>query len=398
MTMGFGGPGAGGNFLEQLLGDLLNLMGGGAGGDRAELARSLAEGVASGGEPEANVDPAARIRLEELMRVAELHVAELTSLPAASAGGVRLAVVTPAQWARRTVDDWRFLLEAMIPPAPAPAEAGSALTVPGDDGAGELMARFMATMGPMMAAMQLGSAVGHLARVTTGQYELPIPRPGGDILVVSANVDAFAAQWGVAVDEVRLWVALREATAHAVLAVPHVAERVRTLLTAVVEGMSGEAAGLMERLQSLDPTDPDALQQMLGDPEALFGAERSPEQERASADLTAVICALVGYVDHVVDRVGTRLLGGRGALAEAWRRRQVARDSSARSAELLFGIDLDPVQTDRGARFVQGVVERAGDDGLAALWRSAATLPTPAEIEAPGLWLERISYEEPPTT
>ena len=55
----FPGPGAGGNFLEQILGDLLQLMGGSsAGGARIDLARTLAQGVASGGEPERNVEPA----------------------------------------------------------------------------------------------------------------------------------------------------------------------------------------------------------------------------------------------------------------------------------------------------------------------------------------------------
>ena len=36
------------------------------------------------------------------------------------------------------------------------------------------------------------------------------------------------------------------------------------------------------------------------------------------------------------------------------------------------------------------MVERAGFESLERLWESADTLPTPAEIEAPGLWLARI--------
>ncbi len=43
-----------------------------------------------------------------------------------------------------------------------------------------------------------------------------------------------------------------------------------------------------------------------------------------------------------------------------------------------------------GAAFVDGVVERAGAEGLARLWASADNLPTPAEVDAPGLWLARI--------
>jgi uncharacterized protein (DUF2342 family) len=43
---------------------------------------------------------------------------------------------------------------------------------------------------------------------------------------------------------------------------------------------------------------------------------------------------------------------------------------------------------------VRGVVERAGDDGLARLWASARELPTPAEMAAPGLWLARIDLPD----
>ena len=37
-----------------------------------------------------------------------------------------------------------------------------------------------------------------------------------------------------------------------------------------------------------------------------------------------------------------------------------------------------------------GVVERAGEESLARLWEPVRNLPTPAEVDAPGLWLERI--------
>ena len=108
-----------------------------------------------------------------------------------------------------------------------------------------------------------------------------------------------------------------------------------------------------------------------------------------------MVTALLGYVEHILDLAATRLLGGRGAIAEAWRRRQVDRESADRAAELLLGLDLGPAQIDRGHAFVRGVFERAGDAGLARLWSSRHTLPTPAEIDAPGLWLERIDLPDP---
>ncbi len=437
----FPGPGAGGNFLEQILGDLLQLMGGSSpGGARVDLARTLAQGVASGGEPEGNVDPADRMRFEELAHVAELHVAELTGLPLTATGAaIEIAAVAPGAWAWQTVEDWRFLLEAMgeAPPAPdagggrgqdtstgtggatggdggTPAKGtlgyvdtsgvtGSSLDfdpdlVPGSDaGPADLLARWMATMGPMLAAMQLGSAVGHLARSTLGPYELPIPRGDPRLLVVPANVTRFAEDWSLDPDEVRLWVCLREVTAHAVLSRPHVAARMRELLVRVVQGMAEDTAGLVDNIQGLDLTHPEALQSLLGDPTALMNLEPSPARRRAAEDLLAVVAALLGYVEHVLDLAAVRLLGGRGAIAEAWRRRQVDRESSDRAAELMLGLDLGPTQIDRGASFVRGVFERAGDEGLARLWSGPHTLPTPAEVDAPGLWLERIDLTDPDT-
>jgi len=393
-------PGSGGDsFFTQLLGDLMSLMGGGP--DRVELARQLAQGVATGGHPEPNVDPVERIRLEELLRVAELHVAELTGLsPTPDGSALSVDAVGPGAWARRTVDDWSFVLDAMThtegaSPEPDPA-GGAAGDAEDEAGGAEVLARFVAGMGPMFAGLQLGSAVGHLARTTLGQYEIPIWRPSHGLLMVPGNVTRFAEDWSLPGDDVRLWVCLREVTVHAVLGRPHVRRRITELVTEVVRGMAGDAAGIIEQLQRMDLNDPSSLEDVLGDPSVLLGTEPSPERRRASEDLGAVTSALLGYVEHVLDRTATRLLGGRGALAEAWRRRQVDRDTPARTAELLFGLDLGPADVDRGTAFVSGVLSRAGEEGLSKLWSQVATLPTPAEVEAPGLWLERISFEEPP--
>jgi uncharacterized protein (DUF2342 family) len=76
------------------------------------------------------------------------------------------------------------------------------------------------------------------------------------------------------------------------------------------------------------------------------------------------------------------------------RRRRVEADPSDRFVERLFGLELTQVAYDRGNGFVAGVVERAGDEGLARLWESDRTLPTPAELDAPGLWLARIDLPE----
>jgi uncharacterized protein (DUF2342 family) len=77
-------------------------------------------------------------------------------------------------------------------------------------------------------------------------------------------------------------------------------------------------------------------------------------------------------------------------LTEALRRRRVESAESDRFVERLFGLELSQATYERGAAFVAGVIERAGDDGLRRLWADAANLPTPPEVDAPGLWLARL--------
>ena len=135
-----------------------------------------------------------------------------------------------------------------------------------------------------------------------------------------------------------------------------------------------------------------SFQKMLGDPEVLLGAVRSPAQATVQPRLEALVCVVVGWVDYALDVVTPRLLGGAGRLGEALRRRRVEASDADRFVEGLFGLELRQRTYDRGGAFISGVVERAGEDALLGLWANAESLPTPAEIEAPGLWLARLEF------
>ena len=392
-------PGDPANPLQGLLGDLLKIIGTSPGGGVPWLdaAKALAQGVATDGAPESNPDPVERIRLEELLRVAELHVTEATGLPVGREGHPPSFVpVGRGAWALRTLDAWRPLLERTInaqgstPPAP--------LGLPEFDeegGAGlqELLGRFALTMGPVLLGMQFGSAAGHLARRAMGQYALPIPwPPSSDLLVVPQNVAAFAGDWSLPVDETQLWVCVRELTTNAVFGRPHVADRFTELLvTASLESLSAQQ-GLAERLG--EQGDPESLASLLSDPESLLADLLTPSMHRTSSQLTALTTTLGAYVDHVTVGIAEHVTGSSGALREAWYRYRVADAKGEQAAGSLFGLDLGRAEVDRGADFVRGVVERAGDEGLARLWNAPRYLPTPAEVDAPGLWLERISLPD----
>jgi putative hydrolase len=395
------GSGGGPNPFEglPLFGDLARLFAnqGPVGWDAA---RQLARTVASDGGAEGNVDPIERIRIEQLARVAELHVGTVTGLPASTGGsGIAIEPVTRTAWADATLDAWRPLFEALAASLHRPDEAP-----PTPDPADPLgfMGPLMQMVGPMMLGMTAGSMVGHLSRRSLGQYDLPVPRPPSDRLaVVVANLDEFGSEWSLPADDLRLWVCLQEVATHSVLRLPHVRARLDDLLLAYVSGFEPDATALEDRLSGIggvDPSDPSSLadiqRSLFGDPEVLLGAMQSPAQLELLPRLEAVVAAIVGYVDHVVDRAGKGLLSDAAMVGEALRRRRVEADPSDRFVERLFGLELSQTAYDRGERFVAGVVERGGDEGLTRLWESERTLPTPAEVDAPGLWLARIDLPD----
>ncbi len=98
----------------------------------------------------------------------------------------------------------------------------------------------------------------------------------------------------------------------------------------------------------------------------------------------------------MTDNVAARAIGARRPVPEALRRRRVERSDDERAAETLFGLRLDQDALDRGEAFVRGVVERGGDVELGKLWTLEANLPTPAEVDAPGLWIARVNLPGPP--
>ena len=359
-------------------------------------ARQLALSIASGGVAEPNVDPVDRIKIEQLARVAELQVANATGLdPSPGGQGITIVPVNRSAWAQRTLDDYRPMFEAL---AASLKEDPTAAAEPDPGDPMGFMAPLLKMIGPMMLELTAGSMVGHLSQRCFGQYDLPIPRPpSNDLLIVVPTLDEFGREWSLPEDDLRLWVCLHEVTHHAVLGVPHVRARVEHLLREFLDGFEPDPDRLEQELsgfEDFDMSGPDAFQKMLGNPEVVLGAVQSDAQRALLPQLEALVCAIVGYVDHVMDKVGTNLIGGYGMITEAVRRRRVEAAAADRFVEQLFGLELGQASYDRGSAFVEGIVERAGKDGLARLWAAEKDLPTPAEVDAPGLWLARIDLPQ----
>jgi putative hydrolase len=354
-----------------------------------EAAQQFAALASNGGASEPNVDPAVRLQLADLARILELHVHDLTGLDTVFP---EITPVTRGVWAQRTLDAYRPLFTELATslgkrqPGEAVAESDPMMA---------MMANLSQMMAPAMMGMAVGSMVGRMAQRTFGQYDLPIPRGDNTLLVVPANIDQFATDWSLPVDEMRLWVLAQELTGHTLFSLTSLREQLAGMVRTYVGAFRPDPAAVAERLTSLeidDSADPmQAMQQLLGDPAVLLGAVQSPEQLALSPQIDAAIAAVVGYVDYLVDSVAVRVIGGDALrIAEAVRRRRVEVSPDDVFVERLLGLHLTHEQVQRGKIFAAGVVDRVGEAGLTAFMSKPQALPTPAEIDAPGLWIARL--------
>ena len=221
--------------------------------------------------------------------VAELQVANTTGLPVSSSGsGITIVPVNRGEWVQRSTPAYRELLEVLAGSLGQTMPLGGMADDGGDDDDdpsdpfAQMLAPLMQSLRPMMMGVTAGSMLGHLARRSFGQYDLPVPRPPSDeLLVVVPNIDEFGDEWSLTKDDLRLWVCIHEVAHHAVLNVPHVRERLSRLLREYASSFQPDPSALESKLGRLDLGDPsslDELQHVFGDPEVLLGAIQSPAQ------------------------------------------------------------------------------------------------------------------------
>ncbi len=380
-----------------LFGDLAKALAG-QGPLNWDAARQFAQLASSGGASEPNVDPAVRIALAGLARIAEMHVRDVTGVDIAFP---EVSPVTPGTWAQRTLDAYRPLFTELAtslgqrPLLPAAGDPSDELDIPdGTDQMMAMMAGLTQMMAPSMMGMAVGSMVGRMATRAFGQYDLPIPRGDDSLLLVPSTIDRFAGEWEVPADEMRLWVIAQEMIAHSVFSITSLRDEFAALVRRHVGAFRPDPHAVAEKLSELDVEGGDpmqAVQRALTDPALLLGAVQSPEQAALAPQLEAATAAIVGYVDYCVDAVAARVIGGEALrIAEAVRRRRVEASPDDLYVERLLGLKLTHEQVQRGKAFIAGVVDRVGETAVSGLFARPGALPTPTELDAAGLWIARL--------
>jgi putative hydrolase len=353
-----------------------------------ELARQVGIASASWGRDDPVPSDDDRRELEEAVRVAELHVAGLTGLEPPSdlphVEGVRRAA-----WVQTNLEGLRSLLE------PAAEKLGEAIAKAQREAAPQetpgLAEQMLSQLSPLLLGAQIGSVLGFLGQRVLGQYDIAVPRPdGGVLLFVVPNIAAFEKDWSLERTDFRTWVAIHEVTHRFEFGRPWAMPRFRSLLDEFLSTVELDVAGLRARLESLDPSDPEAVQRVLESDEALFGTVLDQEQRLKLGRIQAYMAAAEGYGDHVTHAVGKSLLPSYPRIEEAMRRYREGEHADP-VFERLLGIEMKREQYRLGKAFCDTVAELSDETVLAKMWDSADALPSLPELEEPRLWLARTA-------
>jgi putative hydrolase len=239
-------------------------------------------------------------------------------------------------------------------------------------------------LGGAMIGGQTGAAVGELAGEMISSTDIGLPLgPEGTAALLPSGVAAFGAGLSVELDEVRLFLALREAAHQRLFAhVPWLRQHLLGAVEAYASGITVDLSKLREAMPEIDMSDPAALRDALQG-EALFRPEDTPAQKLALARLETALALVEGWVATVVAAAANDRLTHALALAEAIRRRRASGGPSERTFATLVGLELRPRRLREAADLWAGLGAVRGVDGRDALWGHPDLLPTADDLEHP---------------
>lgn len=368
-----------------------------------ELARQQA---AVGGDP--SLTPARSKQVLDALSVAELWLDAATELPPATAPA---RAWSRAEWVEATLPTWRTLTEPVASSLSAALvdALGGRLGDDGDDGADDPSAdrqgldaqlrglglpesvlpgglapgQLLRRLGSAVFGLQVGQAAGTLSRDVFGTTDIGLPLLDTPApALVAGNVDAFAEGLDAPVDEVRLFLALREAAATRLFThVPWLRAHLLGLVETYARGITIDVEQLEQAVGSIDPTDAEELQRALSS--GVFAPQTTPEQRAALGRLETALALVEGWVDEVSSAAALPHLPHAVALREMLRRRRAAGGPAEQTFANLVGLELRPRRSRDAAALWAQIARDGGTGARDAVWDHPDLMPTAEDLDDP---------------
>ncbi|NMF32997.1 zinc-dependent metalloprotease [Corynebacterium ammoniagenes] len=394
----FGGTGGGG------LGDMLNQFGAmlsgmgssmnspeGSGPVNYDMAERIAR-QQLGSEKAISADDTRAV--EESVRLADLWLDEHTTLPTASASTEAWNAQT---WLEKTMPMWKRMV------SPVAQHMADAQLESMPEEAREMMgpiANMMTQMSGMNFGMQLGHALGDLARqaLTGSDFGLPVA-PTGVNAILPHNIQSIARDLKVPSQEILVYIAAREAARQRLFKhVPWLVERLVSSVEEYAIGLEIDTSHLEEatRELNLESGDPQAIQDAIGKLQSMDLSPRISSRNAAAVSRLETLLALVeGWVEYVVNEALSTRIPSTPAMARAWQNRRDSGGSAEKAFAKVVGIEFGAPKVEAATELWRRSTVAVGIDKRDHVWDHPDLLPSAEHLDNPAAFIDGLLDDNP---
>jgi coenzyme F420 biosynthesis associated uncharacterized protein len=247
-----------------------------------------------------------------------------------------------------------------------------------------------AAIGGRVTGAQAGIILAFLSGKVLGQYEF-FSAEKGQLLLVAPNIVAVERALKLDPADFRLWVCLHEVT-HRVqfTAVPWLRQHMLDEIAALTGTIDVDPNALIDRVKSAVGELVKAVRGE-GDGSGVLSALASPEARVIIDRVTGFMSLVEGHAEYVMNAIPATVIPSQKAIEKRFAiRRRRGGNPLDRLLRNILGLEAKSRQYTQGSQFVRAVIDQVGLDGFNAVWTSADTLPTKAEITAPDDWIKRV--------
>ena len=319
--------------------------------------------------------------------IANTWLDEATNFPALSRSN--LPAWSRRDWLDSSVANWAKMIEPLAdgmanaltnvlkqtPLDGMDAEQGLAAVAP-------IMRAFMGSL----IANQLGTSIGQLAVSITGANDVAIPLFGAsEARLIPENLTKWAQGLDIPIDEVRIFLAVREAAASRLFShSPWLSEYIQGAITAYGAGIKIDIDSIQEQAEraletgELDINNPESISVAISS--GLFKPEQSPSQDAALEKLEMILALIEGWIDYVSTKAVGDRLPSYPALSETLRRGRATKSPTQQLFATLLGLEVSPRKMRECSHFWFEVESEIGLAGRDQRWEDPALLPRSEDL------------------
>ncbi len=392
----------GDDFMPQFLNDIMGMMSS-SNDSYLQIAQQLAFSIVSKGSRQATADPKLRLSMEPLVDLVTMRIETLleeqnwTNLLSVKP---QFEFVSPEIWIEKSFKELSDLLSEIAESFLMKESDNTELNqVESDtesnpqDQFKNLLANVFQMTAPASLGMQIGSIFGHYALNSFGSYDLNIPRNTNTIMVIADNIDSFATEWSVDLNDATIWTLTRQIIAHLILRQSSIRTTFITLISRHALGLRVGTEKLSDQLKNFDFTDLSTIENMFNNQESVFEIEPSLIHEQTTKELAVLIALTEALIENISELIDVNTVGKSNVIKEAVLRYKTQFNNLIPLTETLFGYYFDEELFGNGNEFVQTLLQDSNENWIQILLKSEDNLPNETELCSPEAWKLRVKSE-----